>query len=221
MRCVVQRVTEAAVTVGDNVISEVGRGMCVLVGISNTSTRSQIPWMAKKLLSLRIFEGEEGKQWAKNVVDTEGSILLVSQFTLCHVLKGAKPDFHNAMTAADSGPFFDEFVEAVRAAYKADRVKTGEFGAYMQVKIQNDGPVTLVVDAPEVAEKAKPAPKQQKQKEKKSPKPVAAAPDGSAKAPGDEAEGEVAPGASDAAEKPPAEPSAVQEEGAQVEGGQA
>ena len=166
MRCVVQRVAEASVTVGDNLVSKVGHGMSVLVGISTSSQRSQIAWMAKKLLSLRIFDDENGKPWAKNVTEVNGSLLLVSQFTLCHVLKGAKPDFHNALTAAESGPFFDDFVAAVQAQYKEEMVKTGTFGAHMKVNIVNDGPVTLVVDAPESPPKEKGAAQPKKEKKK-------------------------------------------------------
>eukprot|EP01064_Diplonema_japonicum_P032954 TRINITY_DN6353_c0_g1_i1.p1 TRINITY_DN6353_c0_g1~~TRINITY_DN6353_c0_g1_i1.p1 ORF type:complete len:197 (+),score=41.37 TRINITY_DN6353_c0_g1_i1:64-654(+) len=171
MRGVVQRVASASVTVGEKEVGKVGKGMCVLVGISNASTKGQIPWMVKKLLSLRIFEDENGKSWAKNVTDIEGEIMLVSQFTLCHVLKGAKPDFHNAMPGSGSEPFFDELVKSLRAAYKSDRVQTGSFGAHMQVHIQNDGPVTLVLDAPEIAEKPN---KQQKPQKKKVEKPAEA-----------------------------------------------
>ena len=118
MRGIVQRVLESSVTVEGEVISKIGKGMCVLVGIDRNDDKSMIPWMVKKLLSLKIYDNTDGKPWAKNITDVNGSILIVSQFTLCHVLKGAKPDFHNAMKGSESQPFFDEFVAAMRAAYK-------------------------------------------------------------------------------------------------------
>eukprot|EP01059_Diplonema_ambulator_P021195 TRINITY_DN35239_c0_g1_i1.p1 TRINITY_DN35239_c0_g1~~TRINITY_DN35239_c0_g1_i1.p1 ORF type:complete len:164 (+),score=18.46 TRINITY_DN35239_c0_g1_i1:51-542(+) len=153
MRGVVQRVTSAAVTVSGEEVASIGKGLCVLVGISNSSTKDMVPWMVKKILSLRVFENEEGKGWSKNVTEVGGSVLLVSQFTLCHVLKGNKPDFHNAMPGPESEPFFNELVQAMKLAYSPDKIQTGAFGAYMQVHIQNDGPVTLVLDAPETPDR--------------------------------------------------------------------
>eukprot|EP01060_Flectonema_neradi_P013731 TRINITY_DN2045_c0_g1_i2.p1 TRINITY_DN2045_c0_g1~~TRINITY_DN2045_c0_g1_i2.p1 ORF type:complete len:136 (+),score=17.64 TRINITY_DN2045_c0_g1_i2:60-467(+) len=117
MRGIVQRVLESSVSVNGEIISKTGKGMCVLVGIDRNDDKSMIPWMVKKLLSLKIYENKEGKPWASNITDIDGSIMLVSQFTLCHVLKGAKPDFHNAMKGSESKPFFEELVSAMKAAY--------------------------------------------------------------------------------------------------------
>ncbi|KAJ9450389.1 D-tyrosyl-tRNA(Tyr) deacylase [Diplonema papillatum] len=187
MRGVVQRVTSASVTVEGAVVGSVGKGLCVLVGISTTDTPAMIPWMAKKLLNLRLFEGGGGKNWAKNVVDVDGEILLVSQFTLCHVLKGSKPDFHNAMPGSQSQPFFDELVAALRKAYRPDRIATGSFGAYMDVDIRNDGPVTLVLDAPE-PEKPKGDPASPKKGATTKASPGAESPAPTAEASGSNAE---------------------------------
>ena len=104
-----------------------------------------------------------GKAWARNVVEAGGSVLLVSQFTLCHVLKGNKPDFHNAMPGPQAQPLFDELVKQVRASFAknapkaespesvatflAEKVQTGSFGAHMHVALVNDGPVTITLDS--------------------------------------------------------------------------
>jgi D-tyrosyl-tRNA(Tyr) deacylase len=149
MRAIIQRVGAAAVTVGGSTVGAIDRGLCVLVGIANGDTDSDLEYIAKKLLAIRLFPDANGKNWTKSVVDIEGSLLLVSQFTLCHVLKGNKPDFHNAMNGAESRPMFDKLVMTIQKAYRTDRVATGAFGEHMQVNIVNDGPVTITLDSRE------------------------------------------------------------------------
>eukprot|EP00667_Euglena_gracilis_P023211 EG_transcript_26133 len=98
--------------------------------------------------SLRLWNDGD-RTWAKSVRDTEGEVLLVSQFTLMHVLKGNKPDFHNAMGPDAAAELFNRLVELMAAQYRPTHVKAGAFRQYMKVAIENDGPVTLVVDSPE------------------------------------------------------------------------
>ncbi|XP_002741445.1 uncharacterized protein LOC100368545 [Saccoglossus kowalevskii] len=148
MRAIVQRVMKASVTVGDDLVSSIGRGLCVLVGISKDDTKKEIEFMVRKILNLRIFDGDDQKRWMKSVKDKNYEILCISQFTLCCTLKGNKPDYHLAMGADNSQQFYEEFLAALRKAYKPELIKDGEFGAYMQVNIQNDGPVTIPIDSP-------------------------------------------------------------------------
>jgi D-tyrosyl-tRNA(Tyr) deacylase len=147
MRAIIQRVGSASVAVEEVTVARIGHGYMVLVGISNGDTDADLEFILRKILSIRLFDSEEGKSWAKNVTEVGGSILLVSQFTLCHTLKGNKPDFHNAMTGSESRPMFDKLVNGMAAAYKAEKVVTGAFGEHMQVSLVNDGPVTITLDS--------------------------------------------------------------------------
>ncbi|KAK7488655.1 hypothetical protein BaRGS_00020108 [Batillaria attramentaria] len=147
MKVVLQRVMQASVTVGDEVISSIGRGLCVLVGISRYDTPKEMEYIVRKILNLRVFDDDSGKRWMKSVTDKDFEILCVSQFTLNLILKGNKPDFHEAMGPDLSQQFYNQFLEQLQAAYKPDKIKDGQFGAYMQVHIQNDGPVTVPLEA--------------------------------------------------------------------------
>lgn len=148
MKAIVQRVSEASVTVSGQVVGQIQKGLCVLVGIGREDTDKDVEFIARKLLNLRLFQHpESGKSWDRNVVQIEGGVLLISQFTLCHVLKGNKPDFHNAMTGESARVLFDELTERMRRQYVSDRIATGQFGAYMDVRIANDGPVTISLDS--------------------------------------------------------------------------
>ncbi|XP_031998044.1 D-aminoacyl-tRNA deacylase 1 isoform X1 [Hylobates moloch] len=148
MKAVVQRVTRASVTVGGEQISAIGRGICVLLGISLEDTQKELEHMVRKILNLRVFEDESGKHWSKSVMDKQYEILCVSQFTLQCVLKGNKPDFHLAMPTEQAEGFYNSFLEHLRKTYRPELIKDGKFGAYMQVHIQNDGPVTIELESP-------------------------------------------------------------------------
>ncbi|XP_041960547.1 LOW QUALITY PROTEIN: D-aminoacyl-tRNA deacylase 1 [Alosa sapidissima] len=167
MKAIIQRVTQASVTVGEQQISSIGRGLCVLLGISTEDTQKDVDYMVRKILSLRVFEDEAGRPWAKSVVDRELEVLCVSQFTLQCVLKGNKPDFHRAMPAELAQPFYSAMLERMREAYTPERIKDGQFGAYMQVHIQNDGPVTIELDSPSAPSDPKQLAKQEKQQQRK------------------------------------------------------
>eukprot|EP01137_Pigoraptor_chileana_P015281 Opistho-2@71003 len=148
MRAVIQRVTSASVTVAGNVVGSAGRGLCVLVGISREDTQEDMDYIIRKVLAIRLFEDDAGKAWTKSVTDKDYDILCVSQFTLyASVNKGSKPDFHLAMGSDGSKEFYGRFLESIKKAYKPEKIQDGEFGAYMQVNIANDGPVTIQLDS--------------------------------------------------------------------------
>ncbi|ELU03758.1 hypothetical protein CAPTEDRAFT_101801 [Capitella teleta] len=136
-------------SVGDELVSSVGRGICVLVGISRDDTPTDMEFMVRKILNLRLFDDENGKRWNKSVMDKDLEVLCVSQFTLYSILKGNKPDFHLSMGGEDSEIFYKEFYKQMQKTYKPDKIKDGVFGAMMQVNIQNDGPVTITLESPQ------------------------------------------------------------------------
>ncbi|XP_023297683.2 D-aminoacyl-tRNA deacylase [Lucilia cuprina] len=155
MKAIVQRVTSAKVTVGEDLISSIGRGLCVLVGITHNDTEKDVEYLSRKLLSLRLFEDQAGKRWQKSVQDEKFEILCVSQFTLYHRLKGNKPDFHMAMQGEQAQQLYQKFLKRLGQMYDETKIKDGKFGAYMQVHIQNDGPVTIELESPIVEAKGK------------------------------------------------------------------
>ncbi|KAJ9090286.1 D-tyrosyl-tRNA(Tyr) deacylase [Entomophthora muscae] len=139
MRAIIQRVTTASVTVEGSVVGSIGKGLCVLVGITHEDTDKDLDYIVKKILNLRLFENAEGKFWANSVKDSELEILCVSQFTLyAETKKGSKPDFHKAMKSDLSSAFYGKFLDSLKKAYVAEKIKDGVFGAMMQVNINND-----------------------------------------------------------------------------------
>ncbi|KAE8302613.1 D-tyrosyl-tRNA deacylase [Giardia duodenalis] len=152
MKVVIQRVHSGSVTINkgkdtEYVSGSIGRGYVVLVGISREDVIEDMHYIIGKLLAARLFPDETGKEWARNIIEVEGEILLVSQFTLYGFLNGNKPDFHEAMKSEEAGPLFDKFVQHVKEKYVSDRVHTGVFGGDMVVSIENDGPTTLTIDS--------------------------------------------------------------------------
>ncbi|GAB0092714.1 D-aminoacyl-tRNA deacylase [Sergentomyia squamirostris] len=147
MKAIIQRVSSASVTVDQEVISAIGRGLCVLVGICRDDSQKDVEYIVRKLLNIRLFEDPSGKRWSKSVLDEQLEILCVSQFTLYHKLKGNKPDFHLAMQGTDAQDLYNSFLKQLGAKYSPEKIKDGKFGAYMQVHIQNDGPVTIELDS--------------------------------------------------------------------------
>lgn len=145
MRAVIQRVSQALVTVGNEVVGEIGPGLLVLLGVTHADTAEQAKWLADKIAGLRIFNDADGKM-NRSVTDVGGSVLVVSQFTLygdCQ--KGRRPSFVDAAPPETAVPLYEEFVNAVRAL--GVPTATGRFGAMMEVALVNDGPVTLIVDS--------------------------------------------------------------------------
>ena len=153
MRLVLQRVTEASVTVDGAVVGSIGAGLMVLCGISEEDDEAAAEWACRKLLGIRLWEAN-GKPWAASVTQAKLGVLLVSQFTLHAQLKGNKPDFHRAMKPELSKPFWERFVQRVTQAHKNLPVQTGVFGAKMDVSLINDGPVTIELDSAAETSKA-------------------------------------------------------------------
>jgi len=144
MRIVAQRVSWARVRVGGEVIGEIGPGLLLLVGIGHDDGKEQISWLANKVLSLRIFAGEEGRM-DRSLLEIDGAILAVPQFTLYgDVRKGRRPSFDRAAPPGEAKPLFQQFVEELKQSGK--RVEQGVFGAHMEVELLNDGPVTLILE---------------------------------------------------------------------------
>ncbi|KAL3820394.1 hypothetical protein ACJIZ3_006299 [Penstemon smallii] len=148
MRAVVQRVASATVEVEGRMVSAIGPGLLVLVGLHETDVESDAEYICRKVLNMRLFPNEiTGKNWDQNVMQKNYEVLLVSQFTLYGVLKGNKPDFHVAMPPEAAKPFYASLVERFQKAYRSDAVKDGIFGAMMKVNLVNDGPVTMQLDS--------------------------------------------------------------------------
>jgi D-aminoacyl-tRNA deacylase len=145
VRAVVQRVSEASVSVDGKVTGSVGSGLCVLVGVGHDDTDEDAEWMADKVVDLRIFEDEQGKM-NRSVVDVGGGVLAISQFTLFgDARKGTRPGFVDAARPEVAQPLYARFCECVRA--RGLHVGEGVFRATMQVRIVNEGPVTLLLDS--------------------------------------------------------------------------
>ncbi len=145
MRVVLQRVSEAHVTIEGKVVGEIGLGQFLLVGFKQSDTTDQVEWMADKVVGLRVFQDDAGKM-NRTLTDVDGSILVVSQFTLYgDVRKGRRPSFIDAATPETAIRLYERFVELLEARHPG-KVATGEFGAMMDVSLTNDGPVTLVID---------------------------------------------------------------------------
>jgi D-tyrosyl-tRNA(Tyr) deacylase len=145
MRAVIQRVSQAKVTVDNQVVGAIGPGLLILLGVAHDDGEEQARWLASKIAGLRIFEDEEGKM-NRSLLEVEGSALVVSQFTLYgDARKGRRPSFTDAARPEVAEPLCDRFVELLREE-GVSQVESGVFGAYMQVEIHNDGPVTLILE---------------------------------------------------------------------------
>ena len=145
MRCVIQRVTEASVTVEGEVIGQIGRGFMVLIGVSAEDTDKDLKYMAEKVPNLRIFEDGQGKM-NLSLKDVGGAILAVSQFTLYGDARGSRrPSFIQAARPEQANALYEQLVAAWRALGLT--VETGRFRAEMQVALINDGPVTILMDS--------------------------------------------------------------------------
>lgn len=145
MRCVIQRVTEASVSVAGEVVGKIGKGYMILIGVSGEDTDKDLKYMADKIPNLRIFEDEQGKM-NLSLKDTGGEILAVSQFTLYGDARGSRrPSFIQAAKPDAANDYYERLVEAWRA--QGIHVETGVFRADMQVALVNDGPVTMLMDS--------------------------------------------------------------------------
>jgi D-tyrosyl-tRNA(Tyr) deacylase len=145
VRAVIQRVTRASVTVEGRVAGEIGAGLLVLLGVSKTDNPESASYLAEKIANLRIFSDEAGKM-NLSVLDTAGSALVVSQFTLYGDTRGGRrPSFIQAAPPEEANRLYQEFVKSLRLL--GMKVETGVFQAHMQVELVNDGPVTILLDS--------------------------------------------------------------------------
>jgi D-tyrosyl-tRNA(Tyr) deacylase len=145
VRAVLQRVSSASVTVGDRLVARIAHGLLVLVGVERGDSAEDVAYVAGKIHALRLFADDDDKM-NRSVVDVQGGVLLVSQFTLCgDTRKGRRPSFDAAALPDQARRLYDDLVLAVRAA--GLEVATGEFQAMMAVSLVNDGPVTVLVDS--------------------------------------------------------------------------
>ena len=145
MKIVVQRVSQASVTIGGNIKSSIGQGYLILLGIGTEDNEEDINWLVKKVVGLRVFDDENGVM-NRNIQDAGGDIIVVSQFTLmASTKKGNRPSWIKAAPHDISIPLYNRFCESLSAAM-GKPVGTGEFGADMKVELVNDGPVTICID---------------------------------------------------------------------------
>ena len=171
MRCIVQRVLNGSVSVDGSIVSRIERGLVVLVGLTTGDTEPDHEYIAKKILTTRLWPGDDDKPWARSCRDAGFPVLLVSQFTLYASLKSTagiaggepvyvftcgrhpsvhaepRPDFHHAMAPDAARASYAAFVSLMRRLHGDDKVFDGVFGAMMEVQLVNDGPVTLIVDS--------------------------------------------------------------------------
>lgn len=146
MRVVIQRVQSSQVKVNNQIIGKIGKGLNLLVGIVTTDTDTGIDWMVRKCLELRLFPDEnESAPWKKSIQNIQGEILVISQFTLygdCR--KDRRPLFSDSAPPEQAEKLYNQFVEKLKIS--GLKIETGQFGAMMQVSIENDGPVTLILE---------------------------------------------------------------------------
>jgi len=145
MRVLVQRVRQSRVDIEQQTIGSIGQGLTLLVGIAKQDTMTEVEWMVQKCLTLRLFPGTEGDRMDRSVTDIHGDILVVSQFTLYgDSRKGRRPSFEQSAPPAQAQVLYEQFVEGLRSSSLT--IETGQFGAKMNVFIDNDGPVTLMLE---------------------------------------------------------------------------
>jgi D-tyrosyl-tRNA(Tyr) deacylase len=145
MRAVIQRVNRASVAVEGQVAGQIERGLLVLLGVGRGDTESEATLLAEKIANMRIFPDEAGR-FDRSVLDIKGEVLVVSQFTLyADMRRGRRPSFSDATLPEIAAPLVDAFIEALRQ--RSLTVASGIFGAHMHVDLQNDGPVTIILDS--------------------------------------------------------------------------
>ena len=145
MKAVIQRVSQASVTINDNIVGDINKGLLVLVGLEDADNHEDIDWLTSKIANLRIF-GDENQVMNLSVKDIDGEMIIVSQFTL-HALtkKGNRPSYIKAAKPEIAIPLYENFVLKMELEL-GKKVQTGQFGADMKVSLINDGPVTIIID---------------------------------------------------------------------------
>ncbi|MFW6310444.1 MAG: D-aminoacyl-tRNA deacylase [Prolixibacteraceae bacterium] len=146
MRVVIQRVKRASVSVNSEIMSEIEKGLLVLLGIEDADTEEDIDWLVKKMINLRIFNDENGVM-NHSVLEISGEIIVVSQFTLfANTKKGNRPSYIRSSRPDFAIPMYEKFIQKTETAL-GRKIGTGEFGAMMDVLLVNDGPVTIIIDS--------------------------------------------------------------------------
>ena len=145
MRVVIQKVTQASVSIENQIVASINQGLLVLVGIEDTDTNDDIVWLSAKIVNLRVFDDDNGVM-NLSVKEVKGEVLIVSQFTLhASTKKGNRPSYIKAARPEVAIPIYEAFIKQVESLL-GKRVSTGQFGAMMQVSLCNDGPVTILID---------------------------------------------------------------------------
>ena len=145
MRVVIQKVTQASVSIENQIVASIDKGLLVLVGIEDTDTNDDIAWLSAKIVNLRVFDDDNGVM-NLSVKEVGGEVLIVSQFTLhASTKKGNRPSYIKAARPEVAIPIYEAFIKQVETLL-GKRVPTGQFGAMMQVSLCNDGPVTIFID---------------------------------------------------------------------------
>lgn len=146
MKVIIQRVSEASVTIDQNIVAQINKGLLILVGIESADNLEDINWLVSKIVYLRIF-GDEMNVMNLSVKDSKGEIIVVSQFTL-HALtkKGNRPSYIKAAKPEIAIPMYEKFVQLLELEL-GKKIQTGQFGADMKVALVNDGPVTIIIDS--------------------------------------------------------------------------
>lgn len=146
MRAVIQRVSKASVTIEGKKVSQINSGLLILLGIEIADNETDIEWLSKKIANLRIFKDDNGVM-NNSLIDVDGEAIIVSQFTLqASTKKGNRPSYINAAKPETAVPLYQEFIKNFESQINK-KVGTGEFGADMKVELQNDGPVTIIIDS--------------------------------------------------------------------------
>ena len=146
MKVVIQRVSKAKVEINDSIICKIKQGFLILLGIESSDSQEDVNWLVRKISNLRVFSDDELKM-NLSIKDVKGEIIVVSQFTLhAKTKKGNRPSYINAANPEHAKPLYDEFISKLKNESGVD-VKSGIFGANMQLAIVNDGPVTIIIDS--------------------------------------------------------------------------
>ncbi len=145
MKAVIQRVSQASVTINNEKVADIGLGLLILVGIEDADTQDDIDWLTAKIVQLRIFN-DENEVMIKSVQDVNGDVIVVSQFTLhASTKKGNRPSYLKASKPPIAIPLYEAFIKSIEKSV-GKKVQTGQFGADMKVSLINDGPVTIIID---------------------------------------------------------------------------
>ena len=145
MKAVIQRVSQASVTINEKIVASINSGLLVLLGVVDDDVQEDITWLSNKIVNMRIFPDEEGVM-NNSIIDNQGDVILVSQFTLhANTKKGNRPSYIKAAKPDVAIPLYQDFIKRIESDL-GKPIQTGEFGADMQVALINDGPVTIIID---------------------------------------------------------------------------